>query len=38
MAFKMVILVRLNYIWLGVCPTGLGNWSCRVRAPRRGWK
>ena len=29
---------RLVYIGLGYCPTGLGNWPRRFRAPRRGQK
>ena len=29
-------LFRLGYIWLGDCPTVLGNWLRKVRAPRGG--
>ena len=38
MAFDRLFQVRLGYIGLGDCPTGLGNWPRRVRAPRRGQK
>ena len=36
-------VVFLKWLWmgyfrLGYCPTGLGNWPLKVRAPRRGWK
>ena len=33
--FKMAFY-RLFYVRLGDCPTGVGNWPRRVRAPRRG--